>query len=853
MIGDTPYALTAMLKAAPPPTKRQRPNLTVAPPPGPRSRILGENGTVELPYDEEEMLRLDSDSSASPLHSPLPPLSYDEETTELNREMAALEQLRRNVQKNLRLRPIKSNTNLKQSQANLKKRIPFSPQQEEGSQTPEPISSPTSSTSSSGYYTPLDLSRPSISLSASSPRLSSDSDSSSSGSCASPYSSRSSTPSPPPSWRADMRTPSAGPRSAYFTPADIRPPVPHGLPSKPASPRSSSTGPQPVGATELYHRLTAPSRPLLIDTRPLPAHQAFHIAHSIPVAIPSLILKRCRKPGGGFPSLDSLRQYITTDDGRQHWDDLVPHPESAWDGDVIVYDDEMDVKDKESMVVAAWALLAVIQPLLVSGHADYLLGGIGSAGHNPDLETLIVSDDSTSGGGASNGVFQLDTTLPKSSLQLEIGSASSSSSSSASIKSAGLVPLSPLPVMASVMPKYAEPASSIMDATPSPPPSQAGFRRPPPPPNRRPSVPNLRRLNTKSNERLPRLQVRTMPTKAATLSVPPLAINGGPPSPSHLNLTYSNHNSSPSSMIMSPTSPADIYSAYFTPPHTPTANNRFPSPPRTARPDDPPTTEGQFTFTVSTILPGFLYLGPEPSSPDNLGELKTLGVRRILNIAAECDDELGLNEMFERYVKIPMRDTVEEDNIARGMRQVCDILDDARLHSAPTYVHCKAGKSRSVTAVIAYLIHANHWTLSRAYQFVLDRRKGISPNIGFVSELMTFEEEELGGKSNGVQPSTAGADAGAGGGGDYGGMGAGRRGGHIRESLPPEGLSAGGIDRVVNAGDSAQEMEIRDASGRYRHARRAPVNEQTLQPVRRVSKAGLESSSYFSGVQADSD
>ena len=37
-----------------------------------------------------------------------------------------------------------------------------------------------------------------------------------------------------------------------------------------------------------------------------------------------------------------------------------------------------------------------------------------------------------------------------------------------------------------------------------------------------------------------------------------------------------------------------------------------------------------------------------------------------------------------------------------------------------------------------------------AQYFVLERRKGISPNIGFVSELMTFEEQELGGKSVGV-------------------------------------------------------------------------------------------------------
>lgn len=75
--------------------------------------------------------------------------------------------------------------------------------------------------------------------------------------------------------------------------------------------------------------------------------------------------------------------------------------------------------------------------------------------------------------------------------------------------------------------------------------------------------------------------------------------------------------------------------------------------------------------------------------------------------------------------------------------------DDARLHSAPTYVHCKAGKSRSVTVVLAYLIHANAWTLKTAYAYVAERRKGISPNIGFVAELMQFEERELGVKQSG--------------------------------------------------------------------------------------------------------
>lgn len=57
-------------------------------------------------------------------------------------------------------------------------------------------------------------------------------------------------------------------------------------------------------------------------------------------------------------------------------------------------------------------------------------------------------------------------------------------------------------------------------------------------------------------------------------------------------------------------------------------------------------------------------------------ELKRLGVKRILNLAIECDDDKGLElrERFEKYARIPMRDTVEEDNIAKGVREVCEIL-----------------------------------------------------------------------------------------------------------------------------------------------------------------------------------
>lgn len=71
-------------------------------------------------------------------------------------------------------------------------------------------------------------------------------------------------------------------------------------------------------------------------------------------------------------------------------------------------------------------------------------------------------------------------------------------------------------------------------------------------------------------------------------------------------------------------------------------------------------------------------------------------------------------------------------------------IDDARLHNSPTYVHCRAGKSRSVTAVLAYLMRYYRWPLKTAYAYVLERRNRISPNIGFITELIAFEVSELG-------------------------------------------------------------------------------------------------------------
>ncbi|KAG0366395.1 hypothetical protein BGZ54_005403 [Gamsiella multidivaricata] len=144
---------------------------------------------------------------------------------------------------------------------------------------------------------------------------------------------------------------------------------------------------------------------------------------------------------------------------------------------------------------------------------------------------------------------------------------------------------------------------------------------------------------------------------------------------------------------------------------------------------------------ISCILPNFLYLGPEIAREEQVQELERLGIKRVLNMARECEDALVVNHPGMEYHKIGVHDHIEAD-VSAGLLQAVDCI--AASNDAAIYVHCKAGKSRSVTAIIAYLITQLHWSLNKAYNHVLTQRPCMCPNIGFVTELMRMEERTLG-------------------------------------------------------------------------------------------------------------
>jgi len=56
-------------------------------------------------------------------------------------------------------------------------------------------------------------------------------------------------------------------------------------------------------------------------------------------------------------------------------------------------------------------------------------------------------------------------------------------------------------------------------------------------------------------------------------------------------------------------------------------------------------------------------------------------------------------------------------------------------------VHCHAGISRSATISISYIMKTMGWDLSKAYDFVKQKRPCISPNLHFMGQLLQFEKQ----------------------------------------------------------------------------------------------------------------
>jgi protein-tyrosine phosphatase len=135
-----------------------------------------------------------------------------------------------------------------------------------------------------------------------------------------------------------------------------------------------------------------------------------------------------------------------------------------------------------------------------------------------------------------------------------------------------------------------------------------------------------------------------------------------------------------------------------------------------------------------TRIISHLYLGSKFNA-QNPRELRYHGIQTVINVAWEaqrpCDDEFKYIKYH--WVNVPGFDILVE------MDQIVDQIHHEISEGRNLLVHCAAGKSRSASVIIGYLIKYFKMSFEDAYDYVKAYRGSIVlPNQGFVEQLKKY-------------------------------------------------------------------------------------------------------------------
>lgn len=142
-----------------------------------------------------------------------------------------------------------------------------------------------------------------------------------------------------------------------------------------------------------------------------------------------------------------------------------------------------------------------------------------------------------------------------------------------------------------------------------------------------------------------------------------------------------------------------------------------------------------FTIITPTIRYGGLYLGKKEIASD-LKRIIEYNITSIINCASEIPnyfEKVGIN-----YKKLKLIDSIES--------YIYDYFEDCSLEiytslskGQSVLVHCKEGKSRSVSIVIAFLMRFMKINLKGCLKLLKTKNVVIGINAGFQRSLMDYE------------------------------------------------------------------------------------------------------------------
>lgn len=117
-----------------------------------------------------------------------------------------------------------------------------------------------------------------------------------------------------------------------------------------------------------------------------------------------------------------------------------------------------------------------------------------------------------------------------------------------------------------------------------------------------------------------------------------------------------------------------------------------------------------------------------------------LGVTCVVNATTELPNA-PLEGVQVVAVRVPDEPSAD---LSSHLAVAADIIHEELFKGGRVLVHCVAGVSRSPALVLAYLVRHSGMTLRDAFLHVRAARPSARPNSGFFSQLIDFEQQELG-------------------------------------------------------------------------------------------------------------
>ena len=145
----------------------------------------------------------------------------------------------------------------------------------------------------------------------------------------------------------------------------------------------------------------------------------------------------------------------------------------------------------------------------------------------------------------------------------------------------------------------------------------------------------------------------------------------------------------------------------------------------------------KFSTETNEVLPGIFVCG---RSQVTLERLETHKIRTIITVMG-CRLEEKIVSKVDTYHFFSCEDNMGVDLYSQFPNFVEWITGG--LKNGPVLVHCAAGFSRSVTAVIAYMIPTFGVTFEKSLAVIQQRRAQAGPNLGFRDQLRKWEVEHL--------------------------------------------------------------------------------------------------------------